>query len=198
MPAMKPNCIMKMIPILGILALFFFPPTPSRAADWLIDPSPFRAAIVTNAAASEIVLQNGLLRRVFKLEPDAATVALDNLMTGEAILRSVRPEAQVQLDGENFDVGGLVGQPVHNYLDPAWLSQMKANPAAFHFAGLKTGRTEPRFAWRKRSEWLSQTRPGRRPACHSPWNSVHPPTPARWRSRRIMNSTTACRCWRNG
>jgi hypothetical protein len=146
-------------PILGILALALFQPLESGAADWLIDPSPFRATIATNAAASEIVLENGLLRRVFKLSPDAATVALDNLMTGESILRSVRPEAQVELDGKKFDVGGLVSQPVHNYLNPAWLAQMKADPAAFHFADLRTGRTEARFAWRRRKEWLSQDAP---------------------------------------
>jgi hypothetical protein len=112
-----------------------------------------------NAAANEIVMENGLVRRVFKLSPDAATVAFDNLMTGDSILRSVRPEAQIELDGKKFDVGGLIGQPVQNYLDPAWLAQMKANPAAFHFSGLKTGRTEPRFPWLKRSEWLSLPAP---------------------------------------
>ena len=151
---------LRIFPVLGILALAFFQSLAGRAADWLIDPSPFRAVIATNAAEHEVVLENGLVRRVFKLSPDAATVALDNLMTGESILRSVRPEAQVELDGKKFDVGGLTGQPVHNYLNPAWLTQMQAAPAAFHFAGLKTGRTEPRFPWLKRSEWLS---------CEAPW-----------------------------
>jgi hypothetical protein len=146
-------------PVLGILALAFFQPRPGRAADWLVDPSPFRAVIATNAAADEIVLENGLVRRVVKLAPDAATVALDNLMTGQSVLRSVRPEAQVELDGKKFEVGGLAGQPIHNYLNPAWLAQMKANPAAFHFAGLTTGRTEARFPWRPRMEWLSQAAP---------------------------------------
>ncbi|MGA2554654.1 MAG: hypothetical protein ABSG04_00060 [Verrucomicrobiota bacterium] len=146
-------------PTLAILALAYFQPRPARAADWLIDPSPFRATIATNAAANEIVLENGLVRRVFKLAPDAATVGFDNLMTGQSMLRSVRAEAQVELDGKKFDVGGLVGQPVHNYLNPAWLAQMKANPSGFHFAGLKTGRTEPRFPWRPRQEWLSQPAP---------------------------------------
>lgn len=146
--------------ILAILALAFSQlpegqATASGAADWLIDPSPFRATISTNAAENEIVLANGLVRRVFKLSPDAATVAFDNLMTGESILRSVRPEAQVELDGNNFDVGGLTGQPVQNYFTPGWLAQMKAEPAAFHFAGLKTGPTEPRFPWKMRTEWLS-------------------------------------------
>lgn len=150
---------MSNIPILGTLALACFHPLQTRAADWLIDPTPFRAAIVTNTAGNEIVLENGLIRRVIRLSPGAATVALDNLMTGEAILRSVRPEAQLQLDGNKFDVGGLTGQPVHNYLNPAWLAQMQPNPVAFHFAGLKTGRTEARFPWLKRSEWLPHDAP---------------------------------------
>ncbi len=153
---MKTNWV---IQVRLILALILLPSLASNAADWLVDPSPFRALMVTNSAANEIVLENGLVRRVFKLAPDAATVALDNLMTGEAILRSVRPEAQVELDGKIFDVGGLVGQPVHNYFNPAWLAQMKADPAAFHFSGLKTGRTAPRFPWLKRNEWLSQAAP---------------------------------------
>jgi hypothetical protein len=141
------------------LALTLFQPFDASAADWLVDPSPFRATIMTNVEANQIVLENGLVRRVFKLSPDAATVALDNLMTGESILRSVRPEAQVWLDGKKHDVGGLAGQPVHNYLNPAWLAQMKADPDAFHFAGLRTGRTEPRFAWQRRKEWLSHEAP---------------------------------------
>ncbi len=153
------KALVKILPVLAILAVAFSQAPECRAADWLIDPSPFRATISTNPATGEIVLENGLLRRVFKLSPDAATVALDNLMTGQSILRSVRPEARIELDGKNFDVGGLLGQPVHNYLNPAWLPSMKADPAAFHFVGLITGPTEPRFPWRKRAEWLSQNAP---------------------------------------
>jgi len=143
----------------GMLAAVFFRPANIQAADWLIDPSSFRATIATNANANEIILENGLVRRVFKLSPDAATVGFDNLMTGESILRAVRPEAQVELSGKKFDVGGLAGQPVQNYLNPAWLAQMKANPSAFHFTGLKTGLTEARFPWLKRSQWLSSNAP---------------------------------------
>jgi len=147
------------ITILVMLVLAIFPPLPGWAADWLIDPAPFRATVVTNAAENEIMLQNGLVRRAFTLTPDAATVAFDNLMTGESILRSVRPEAQVGLDGGKFDVGGLVGQPVHSYFRPDWLANLRADPAAFHFTGWKTGRTAPRFPWLKRSEWLAQDAP---------------------------------------
>lgn len=134
-------------------------PAGENGADWLIDPSPYHARIATNAAENEIILENGLVRRVFKLSPDAATVAFDNLMTGNSILRAVRPEAQLTLDGKAFDVGGLVGQPVQNYLSPAWLEEMKAEPDAFHFTGVKTGLTEARFPWKKRTEWLSLPAP---------------------------------------
>jgi len=133
--------------------------TPCRAADWLVDPSSFHATITTKAAEQEIILANGLVRRVFKLAPDAATVAFDNLMTGESILRSVRSEAQVELEGRKFDLGGLLGQSVHNYFRPEWLPKMQADPAAVHFTGYKIGRTEPRFPWLKRSEWLAQDVP---------------------------------------
>ena len=125
--------------------------------DWLIDPSPYRAGISTNA--SSVVLENGLVRRVIHLTPNAATVAYDNLMTGESVIRSVRPEARVELDGAKYDVGGLVGQPIHNYLDATWVDSLKAAPGAFRFTSLRTGKTEARFPWKKRTEWMPHDMP---------------------------------------
>jgi hypothetical protein len=46
-------------PALGILALVLSQPRPVLAADWLIDSSPFRPAIATNAVANEITLEIG-------------------------------------------------------------------------------------------------------------------------------------------
>ncbi len=142
--------------IVGILTLACFQPLQSHASDWLIDPSPFRAAVMTNSATGEIVLQNGLIRRVIKLTPNAATVAFDNLMTGQSILRSVRPEAEVTLDGTVYPVGGLEGQPVHNYLDVRWLTNLTVNPGAYQFDHFETGATQARFPWQKRREWMPQ------------------------------------------
>ena len=78
-------------------AIWFLPAGSFAAGDWLLNPSPFRAAISTNTGPDEIRLENGLVRRVIKLSPEAATVAFDNLTTGESILRSVRPEALLEL-----------------------------------------------------------------------------------------------------
>jgi len=127
--------------------------------DWLIDPAPYRAEVKVAADGREVELNNGLVRRVFRLKPDAACVAFDNLVTGESLLRSVRPEAQVVLGGTNYAVGGLTGQRIHNFLKPEWLDELKANPEALHFVGLKTGKTEARFAWQKHPEWMPRDLP---------------------------------------
>ncbi len=131
----------------------------AQAGDWLIDPKPFAAKATLSPDGREVALENGLVRRVVRLQPNAASVAFDNLMTGASLLRSVRPEARVELNGTKLDVGGLLGQPVHNYLSPNWLPQLKADPKAFQFAGQKIGRTEARFPWQKRREWLTDDPP---------------------------------------
>ena len=137
-------------------------PFTTRAAarvDWLLDPSPFKAQVARSADGREVVLDNGLVRRVIRLVPNAATVAFENLMTGESIIRAVRPEASVVLDGVRYEVGGLRGQPLQSFLKPAWLETLEANTNAFQFASLKTGQTEARFAWKKRLEWMPKDVP---------------------------------------
>ena len=103
----------------------------SSPADWLLDASPFKSQVTYQARGKEVVLSNGLLRRVFRLAPNAATVAVDNLMTGESVLRSVRPEAMLTVDDSALAVGGLLGQPVQNYFLHEWLDQMTAGPRDF-------------------------------------------------------------------
>ena len=65
--------------------------------DWLIDPTPYRASV--SATANSLVLENGLVRRVIRLTPNAATVDYQNLVTSEQLLRAVGPEASVTLNG---------------------------------------------------------------------------------------------------
>ncbi len=117
--------------------------------DWLIDASSYRAQVVTNADGREIKLSNGLLARTFRLAPNAATVGLDNLITGEALLRGVKPEAILEIDGVRYEIGGLKGQPNYAFLRPEWIEQLRADPAAFHFVGLEVGQPKERFAWKR-------------------------------------------------
>ncbi|MBK8978442.1 MAG: alpha-galactosidase [Planctomycetes bacterium] len=127
------------------------PPSAARPhIDWLLDATPFRARLLRGAAAApELVLDNGLLRRTFRLAPNLACVGFDDLVRGEALLRAVRPEATVTIDGVERAVGGLVGQPDHAWLEPAWLDGMTADPGALRFVGWSSGPIAPRLAWRR-------------------------------------------------
>lgn len=144
---------------LGLLVLLSASIIDAATPDWLLNPSPFKAQVTVSADGRDVSLDNGLVRRVIRLEPNAATIAYDNLITGESMIRSVRPEAQVEIDGTAYDVGGLTGQPVHNYLDAAWADTLEAQSGAFRFTRFTSGQTKERFPWKRRLEWMPQDLP---------------------------------------
>ena len=95
----------------------------------------------------------------FVFRPNAATIALDNLMTGQSELRSVRPEASLKIDNYEMEIGGLIGQPIQNYLLPEWLEKMSAEPRAFKFTHAEEGKTVERFPWKRVPEWSTELLP---------------------------------------
>jgi len=117
--------------------------------DWLIKPAA-RKSGVYRSGPKEITLTNGLIARRFRLLPNAATVGFDKLLTGSAIIRGVKPEAILELDGAKYAVGGLVGQAEYAYLRPEWIDALKADPAAFQFTGFEVGATRALFAWKRK------------------------------------------------
>lgn len=122
-------------------------PLAPATEDWLIQGAPRPAAILRDESGRAIVLDNGLLRRTIRVTPTAATVGLDDLMTGRALLRAVQPEARVTLDGVTHDIGGLSGQPNLAYLDPAWLETMEPTPGSWRLSGFEAGLPAERLAW---------------------------------------------------
>lgn len=116
--------------------------------DWLLDGSNFKSGVYRSEDGQKLVLTNGLIQRVWRLSPNAACIAFDNLMTGESILRAVRPEAKLKLNGQNYNIGGLAGQPNHAYLATEWLDSLTADPEALQFAGFRIGSPTERFAWK--------------------------------------------------
>ena len=66
--------------------------------DWLIDGSLYKADIYRSDDDENIIISNGLIRRVFKVGSNCGTIGFDNLMTGDSILRALSPEAEVVLD----------------------------------------------------------------------------------------------------
>jgi hypothetical protein len=152
---------MRKIPALIFLAGFIWTAPgcrqdfPESRKDWLIDPSPFKATISEADGGRSLVLGNGLIRRTLRLAPNCATVDFRNLTTGEAVIRAIRPEAILELDGRKYKVGGLDGQPDQGYLLPAWIEALKADPAAFKFVGFETGETKARFPY-ARKRWAPE------------------------------------------
>jgi len=122
---------------------------PGRNTDWYIRAAPTPSKVSRGSSNSILVLHNGLVRRTFRLAPNAATIGLDHLVTGESLLRAVEPEAVLTLDGQSVPVGGLAGQPDRGYLTPAWASQLTNLPGSFQFTGFTTGQPIAPFPWKR-------------------------------------------------
>jgi hypothetical protein len=131
----------------------------NQQPDWLIDDRPYVAKLVEDAESNEIILTNGLIQRVFRISPNGATVGFSNLITGETILRGVKPEAIVGLNGRKYEVGGLKGQPNYAYLREEWLETMHSHPAAMQFTSFEVSEPKAPFEWKraryhaKESQW---------------------------------------------
>jgi len=127
--------------------------------DWLIDGSSYKSRITADEKNNRIELTNGLFRRTFLISPNVATIALDNLMTGQSELRAVRPEALLVIDGKEYPVGGLSGQPVNNFLSDDFLNQMLLCDSAFVFVKYEIGETQEHFSWKPNAKWISIKEP---------------------------------------
>ena len=127
------------VQIKGIAYLIIQPePEKSRpTVDWLIDGTQFKAQVYLDGG--DLVLSNGLIRRAWRLEMNAACVAYDNLVTGDPLLRAVRPEAQITIDTEEISVGGLIGQSNHAYLTEEFIDQLKDDPKTLRFSEFRVG-----------------------------------------------------------
>lgn len=141
--------------------LFSIEAPPTFSDDWLVNPVPYVAHIRYDADNHQVILENGLTRRVVLVTPNAATIDYHNVTTGEQLVRAVGPEASVTINGIVCAIGGLEGQPGQGFLKKEWLGQLRDNSAAntYHFT---TWREEPltaRFPWKKRPAWLAKDYP---------------------------------------
>lgn len=120
--------------------------------DWLIQPVNEKAAVYKSMDGKDIVLYNGLLKRTFRLAPDLACTDFTNLTNGQQLLRAVKPEARIVINGKNYPVGGLVGQKENAYLLPEWVDKLQKSDSAFHYVDFKVEDVKPYLKW-KTSMW---------------------------------------------
>lgn len=119
-------------------------------SDWLVQPTNIPSRVVEDPEKNEIIITNGLISRTFRTSPNAATVAFDNLMTGQSVIRGIKPEAILEINGKKYEVGGLKRQPNYAYLTDQWLASLTSDPHTFQFVDYRIGKTKPRFPWKRK------------------------------------------------
>ncbi|MBC9934799.1 alpha-galactosidase [Chitinophaga qingshengii] len=125
------------------------------AHDWLVNPKGFTATATEKEKT--IVLGNGLLSRSFRTAPNVICTDYRNLVSGEQLLRAVKPEARLFINGHAYQVGGATGQRQNAYLLPAWLDQLQAGSNDFIYTGHELTDIRPVLNW-KAARWCSNPR----------------------------------------
>lgn len=121
-------------------------------ADWLVQPVTEKAEIFKSPDGKDIVLYNGLLKRTFRITPDLACVDFKNLSNDQQLLRAVKAEARITINGKNYNVGGLYGQKENAYLLPEWVDKLKTSDSAFHYTKYTIQEIKSYLNW-KTSMW---------------------------------------------
>jgi hypothetical protein len=116
--------------------------------DWLIRAVHLKSTVYRSPDSKLMVLSNGLIKRVFRLGANLACTDFKNLSSGEQLLRSVKPEARITINGKDYNVGGVYGQKENAYLRPEWLNSMKRNPNDFVYATYNIKPIAPFLRWK--------------------------------------------------
>ena len=122
--------------------------------DWLVGPIS-QKAVIAGERDGMITLHNGLVKRTFRLFPNVACTEYLNLTTGQQLLRSVKPEAEITIDGVAYNVGGLYGQKEQAYLLPQWLDSLTSGQRDFKFTGYTITELKPAINWSPGSWWTA-------------------------------------------
>ncbi|NBB30907.1 alpha-galactosidase [Cellulophaga sp. BC115SP] len=123
--------------------------------DWLVGSIPQKSQV--NITNSEIVLDNGLVRRSFFLGENLACYDYFNQSTQQQLIRSVKPEARVTINGKIYQVGGLQGQKENAYLKKEWLKDLKKGTSDFVYQSFEVKPVEPFVNW-KANTWVPNTK----------------------------------------
>lgn len=131
----------------------------NNESDWLVKPVTEKAAVYKSADERDIILYNGLVKRTFRLQPNLVCTDYKNMSNGQQLLRAVKPEAQVTIDGTAYNIGGLYGQTENAYLRPEWLNKLAVHDSDFHFASYEITNIKPLLNWKSTSRAMNAKQP---------------------------------------
>ena len=124
----------------------------NQETDWLVNPIQQKANI--RKVGPDLILDNGLVRRSFRLQPNVACFDYTNLTNNQQLIRDIKPEARIVLDGKAYNIGGLAGQKEKAYLQPEWLDKMEIGQNDFTFKDYEITDLKPFVNW-KPSTWAT-------------------------------------------
>ena len=130
--------------------------TPS---DWLIDQPKQKADVYITTDKKNIVLFNGLVRRSFRIAPNIACTDFQNMSSGQQLMRAIRPEAIVTINGQKINIGGLMGQKEKAYLTESMVDGFTKGNTDFIFSSIKVENIKPLINWKKNT-WGAVDKPG--------------------------------------
>jgi hypothetical protein len=121
----------------------------ANAQDWLINPISQKAQI--KVEQNKIELNNGLLKRQFVIGQNLACFDYVNLTNNQQLLRAIKPEARIKIDGTEYNIGGLLGQTEQAYLQTDWIQKLKKGKSDFVFKNYEVSEIKPRINWKAKS-----------------------------------------------
>ena len=128
-----------------------------HSGDWLIKTVSQKAGIYLSPNKKNLILYNGLVKRSFALSSNIACTDYKNMMNGQQLLRAIKPEARITVDGKVYNVGGLYGQKEQAYLLPEWIDTLTAGQNDFRFVSYEIKKLQPYLNW-KSTTWAMNTR----------------------------------------
>ena len=132
-----------------LLGYFFLWINIITARDWLVDKID-DVTTLTNTSLGTLLLSNTLISREFLIDPDFATIDFRDLhTTNSSLLRCVKPEAIITLDGIEYNIGGVKPNTQCAYLNRTEFWRNKAlDTRAFHYSTYEIGQPKAPFQYK--------------------------------------------------
>src|ERR1700690_3734617 len=127
--------------------------------DWLITPTTQKAEIYRSEDGKNVILYNGLVKRIFCIKPNVACIDYINLSNGQQLLRAIKPEAKIIIDKKEYEVGGLHGQTENAYLLPDSLKNFTKGVNDFQFEKFEVSGIKSFIQWKPKGWSMNKNQP---------------------------------------
>ena len=145
---------MKKISTLILTIILLFNYKLANSQDWLIKPISQKAQV--KIEGNTIELNNGLVKRRFVIGQNLACFDYVNLSNNQQLIRAIKPEARLKIDGKEYNIGGLIGQTEQAYLQNDWLQKLEKGRTDFEYKNYEISEIKPRINWKSKS-WPNNT-----------------------------------------